>query len=129
MSKIAFNTAMHAAATAFAAMIAVAGHGALFAVALAMAVYWAANIVIVSQAVSWASGKPIRDLLHGQFANSALAAASNTAMGLLAGLLLATRPAALLLLIPPVALMMRTYATLWRQNDAATLLDLYRAIG
>ena len=121
--KIAFNVAMHSFTTAVAVLVSTALGSGPVAVTTAMGLFWVGNVLSVGRVVSWASNRTMWSLLQGHLGHSALASASNTALGVVAATLVPHSIAHLLLLVPPIALLMWAYAMVWRQHDATGLLE------
>ena len=119
--KQQFNVAQFAAATALGQLVA-GGIGAGVTGAVAgLAVFWGVNYGLTAIAVSATSQASLRNLVLSSAPLSALHAAGNSSIGLLAGFLARDAPLGLLGLVVPLALLWSSYDQQTRRSAEARL--------
>lgn len=119
--KQQFNIAQFAAATALAQLVAGATGGGVRGASLGLAAFFAANHGLIGLAVSLTSERSFRSLVLSSAPLSALHAAGNSSIGLLAAFLALEAPFGLLGLVVPLALLWSSYDQQTRRSAEARL--------
>jgi len=119
--KQEFNVAMFAAATALAQLIAGATGGGTAGACAGLAAFFAVNHILMALAVSVTSQRSFRVLVLSSAPLSALHAAGNSSIGLLAAFLAGAAPVGLLGLVVPLALLWSSYDQQTRRAAEARL--------
>ena len=119
--KREFNVAMFAAATAFAQLVAGLTGGGIVGACAGLAVFFAVNHGLIALAVSVTSHSSFRVLVLSSAPLSALHAAGNSSIGLLAAYLAREAPIGLLGLVVPLALLWSSYDQQTRRAAEARL--------
>ncbi|MBC7374932.1 MAG: hypothetical protein H7323_13165 [Frankiales bacterium] len=119
--KQQFNVAQFAAATALGQLVAGELGGGIAAAGAGLSVFWAVNYGLTAIAVSATSQASLRSLVLSSAPLSALHAAGNSSLGLLAGFLARDAPLGLLGLIVPLALLWSSYDQQTRRAAEARL--------
>ena len=119
--KQEFNVVMFAAATALAQLVAGVTGGGILGACAGLAVFFAANHGLIAAAVSATSQRSFRSLVLSSAPLSAVHAAGNSSIGLLAAFLAVETPLSLLGLIVPLALLWSSYDQQTRRAAEARL--------
>ena len=119
--KQGFNVAMFAAATALAQLVAGVTGGGIPGACAGLAVFFLANHSLIAVAVAVTSQRSFRSLALSSAPLSALHAAGNSSIGLLAAFLAVEAPLGLLGLIVPLALLWSSYDQQTRRAAEARL--------
>jgi len=119
--KREFNVAQFVAATALGQGLAGALGGGIYGACAGLAVFWAVNYGLIAVAVSVTSRRPLRLLVLSSAPLSALHAAGNSSIGLLAAYLATEAPLGLFGLLAPLALLWTSYDQQTRRAAEARL--------
>ena len=104
-----FNVAQFAAATAVGQAVAGGAGGGVAGACAGLAAFWAVNYSLIAVAVAVTSSQPLRLLVLSSAPLSALHAAGNSSIGLLAAYLATHAPFGLFGLLVPLALLWSSY--------------------
>ena len=119
--KQQFNVAQFAAATAGAQLATQALGGEMLAVCAGLGAFWALNYGLTAAVVTITSDRGLRALVLSSAPLSALHAAGNSSIGLLAAFLAQEAPVGLLGLVVPLALLWSSYDQQTRRAAEARL--------